>query len=146
MQILIARQILAGFNHDSIDDIDHRTKFCSSRVQVQITSVSIPISFGRMFLPCYTLALANSELSPLVVEPSVLIITSFTSSISGAGTSITLRGFSNSPLNSGGRTSRSKLNDGDVSSACVTASENLAGCAVDRTTWWTSGGLQLKSP
>ena len=37
--------------------------------------------------------------------------------------------------------SRSKLNDGEVDSARVTASENLAGWAVERTIWTVDDGL-----
>ena len=69
-------------------------------------------------------------------------ITCFTSSMRGASTSMTRRSRSSRPLNSGGSTSRSKLKDGEPCRARVTASENLAGCAVDSTICRMCGGLR----
>lgn len=68
-------------------------------------------------------------------------MTRLTSSASGPSTSMTRRGFCSSPSNSAGRTSLSKLNDGVEWRARVTASENFAGCAVERTIWTVEGEL-----
>ena len=62
-------------------------------------------------------------------------ITSFTKSTSGLGTSTTLLSLSSKPLNSCGHTSRSNLKSAFCESALETASENFAGCAVDKTIW-----------
>jgi hypothetical protein len=73
---------------------------------------------------------------------AVFAIIPFTCSASTFHTSITLCGSESKPLNSSGRTSRSKSNSEESSRAASTASENFAGCAVERTIWTTSGGLQ----
>ena len=61
-------------------------------------------------------------------SPNILTMTSGTFSALGESMSISLRFFSRRPLNSGGKTSSSKLN---VERARVTASENVT---VDRIT------------
>ena len=68
-------------------------------------------------------------------------MTSMTRSTFGALTSMTRRSFSRRPLNSGGWTSREKSKEGASARARVTASENLAGWAVERTIWTVEGGL-----
>jgi hypothetical protein len=60
-------------------------------------------------------------------------MTFFTRLTSGPSTSMTRFSLSRRPRNSSGRTSRSKSNPALPSRAWVTASENLAGCAVART-------------
>lgn len=70
-------------------------------------------------------------------------ITSLTNSVVAASTSITLRFFSRRPLNSSGRTSFSKSKWDEFWRARVTASENLAGCAVDRTICTVEDSLRI---
>lgn len=64
--------------------------------------------------------------------------TPFTRSTSGLSTSITRRSIVRSVLNASGSTA-SKSNPGTPSSALVTASENFAGCAVERMIWMMFG-------
>lgn len=100
-----------------------------------------PTSQFSILLINQTLLLLTPPCCSSVGRSANFSMTFLTSSTSGASTSTTFRRRSNKPLNSSGKMSRSKSNVGEVESARVTASENLAGCAVERTIWTVDGGL-----